>query len=175
MQHDTSSRPVQVRQAASYLAARDSRQDALAQALSSKHPATLFLSLNIPGPEKMLPGVAALYRWMLNQLPTHFVNPVIECEASDLLGPYIILGLDTDPVAVKEICVRLETGHPSARLIDLDVYASDGMQIDRTRLGHARRSCLVCDQSAVDCIRSGRHSLEETLGKVHELLVPFRT
>ena len=131
--------------------------------------------MNIPGPEKTLPGVAALYRWMLEQLPAHLANPTIERHASDLLGPYLILGFDADPVAVKEICIRLETAHPSARLIDLDIYTPDGTQVDRGKLGHARRSCLVCDGFAVDCIRSGRHTLDETLCKVHELLAPFRT
>ena len=156
------------------MAARDSRQEALAQVLSEVHPATLFLSMNIPGPEKTLPGVVELYRWMLDQLPVHLASPTIERHASDLLGPYLILGLDADPVAVKEICIRLEAVHPSARLVDLDIYARDGTQIDRGTLGHARRSCLVCDGFAVDCIRSGRHALDETLRKVHELLAPFR-
>jgi len=169
------SRPGQVRQAASYLEARDSRQDALAQALSRGHPATLFLSLNIPGPEKTLPGAEALFFWMLDQLPAHFPNPAIECETSDLLGPYVILGIEADPIAVKEACIQLEAEHPSSRLIDLDVYAIDGTQIDRGCLGHESRTCLVCDQRAVDCIRAKRHSFEETICKVHELLAPFRT
>lgn len=163
------------RSSRNYLEARDSRQDALAQALSSGHPATLFLSLNIPGPEKMPPGAEALFFWMLDQLPAHFANPAIECETSDLLGPYAILGINADPIAVKEACIQLEAEHPSSRLIDLDVYAIDGTQIDRGCLGHESRSCLVCDQRAVDCIRSKRHSFEETLCKVHELLAPFRT
>jgi len=157
------------------LTARDSRQDALAQALSAGHPATLCLSLNIPGPEKTPPGAEALFLWMLDQVPAHFADLTIECETSDLLGPYAILGVDADPIAVKEICIQLETEHPSSRLVDLDVYAVDGTQIDRGCLGHESRSCLVCDQRAVDCIRAKRHSFEETIGKVHELLAPFRT
>lgn len=89
--------------------------------MSNGHRATLFLSLNIPGPDKTPPGAEALFFWMLDQLPTHFANLAIECESSDLLGPYVILGIDADPIAVKEACIQLETEHPSSRLIDLDV------------------------------------------------------
>lgn len=163
------------RSSRSYLEARDSRQDALAQALSVGHPATLFMSLNIPGQEKTPPGAEALFFWMLDQLPASLPGLTTLIEAHDLLGPYLVLALDADPFAVKEICIQLETEHPSSRLIDLDVYATDGTQIDRGCLGHESRPCLVCDQKAVDCIRSKRHSFEEVIARVHDLLAPFRT
>lgn len=135
----------------------------------------LFLSLNIPGQEKAPPGAEALFLWMMERLCASFPGLVCLTEASDVLGPYALLGLDADPLAVKKRCVGLETDHPSSRLTDLDVYAADGRQIDRGSLALQGRSCLVCDQRAVDCIRAKRHSFEETLCKVHELLAPFRT
>ncbi len=159
----------------SYLDARDSRQDALAWALGRGHPATLFLALNIPGVDKTPPGAEALLIWMLNQLPAVLPGIVESGRYNDVLGPYAILGLDADPRAVKEACVHLETGHPSARLVDLDVYSPDGRQVDRSALGLPARTCLVCDQPAVDCIRNKRHPLNTVINKVHELLAPFRT
>ena len=163
------------RSSRNYLEARDSRQDALAQALSTGHPATLFLSLNIPGSKKTPPGAEALFLWMREKLHAGFPGLACLTEARDVLGPYALFGLDIDPPVVKKRCVGLETDHPSARLIDLDVYAADGRQIDLVSLGLQGRSCLVCDQQAVDCIRAKRHAFEETICKVHELLAPFRT
>ena len=159
----------------SYLDARDNRQDALAWALGRGHPATLFLALNIPGGDKTPPGAEALFLWMLNQLPAVLPGIVESSKFHDVLGPYAILGLDADPKMVKEACVHLETGHPSSRLIDLDVYSPDGQQVDRNALGLPGRTCLVCDQPAVDCIRAKRHSLHTVIHRVHELLAPFRT
>lgn len=112
---------------------------------------------------------------MLDQLPASLPGLATLYESHDLLGPYVILALDSDPFAVKEVCIQAETEHPSSRLIDLDVYAADGTQIDRGCLGHESRTCLLCDQKAVDCIRSKRHSFKEVIAKVHELLAPFRT
>ena len=159
----------------SYLDARDSRQDALAWALGRGHPATLFLALNIPGGDKTPPGAEALFLWMLNQLPAVLPGFLESSKFHDVLGPYAILGLDSDPKVVKKACVHLEAGHPASRLIDLDVYSPNGQQVDRSSLGLPARACLVCDQPAVDCIRAKRHSLHSVIHRVHELLAPFRT
>jgi holo-ACP synthase CitX len=157
------------------LAARDERQASLARVISQRLPATVFVSLNIPGAVKTPPGAEAFYDWMLGQLSDAFPPPLLLEEANDPLGPYAIMAFDIDPYEVKERCIRLETMHPSARLIDLDVYSAHGVQIDRSRLDLPGRACLVCAQPAVECIRVKRHSLEEVIGRTNELLAPFRT
>ena len=157
------------------LSARDSRQDALAQALSAGYPATLFVSLNIPGQEKTPPGAEAFFLWMSDRVDSVFPDSQELLSACDVLGPYVLLGLKIAPIAAKQRCIELETAHPSSRLIDLDVYSAEGGQVDRASLGLAARPCLVCDQRAVDCIRAKRHSFDEVIGKAHELLAPFRT
>lgn len=157
------------------LDARDKRQDALSQTLSEGHSTTLFLSLNIPGIEKSPPGSEAIFFWMLGELTISFPGLVMPGITWDLLGPYAIMALNGEPVEAKKRCINLETSHPSARLIDLDVYSKVGVQIDRASLGFPGRPCLVCKQSAVECIRVKRHSLAEVIGKAHALLAHFRT
>ena len=112
---------------------------------------------------------------MLGELSICFPDLLTPAVTLDVLGPYVIMGLDMDPVAVKSQCIRLETSHPAARLIDLDVYSASGIQINRASLDLPRRTCLVCNQPAVDCIRTKRHSFDEVIGKAHELLAHFRT
>lgn len=95
-------------------------------------------------------------------------------EASfDALGPYAIIALPIDPREAKRRCIALETQQPHSRLIDLDVYSAQGVQIDRASLGVAARCCLVCPSPAVDCIRLKRHSLDQVIARTHELLRPF--
>ena len=91
------------------------------------------------------------------------------------LGPYAIVRLNMDPREVKARCVAIEASHPAARLIDLDVYSIDGVQVDRGSLGLPPRICLLCDHSAVECIRLKRHVLNDVVGKVNGLLANFRT
>ena len=157
----------------SFLEARDRRQDALAQVLSEGYSAILFLSLNIPGAEKSPPGSEAIFSWTLGELKEFFPCLAFSVVDRDTLGPYAIMGLDEEAVAVKMRCIRFEASHPAGRLIDLDVYSVAGIQIDRASLDLPRRTCLVCGQPAVECIRAKRHSLEVVVGKAHELLAHF--
>lgn len=157
-----------------FLDARDRRQDALAQALSAGQPATVLLSLNIPGFDKAPPGSEALFILMLDRLFRTFSGLLTLEKGSDRLGPYAIMALDLDPVALKKCCIALETSPPAARLVDIDVYSADGNQIDRRSLGYAARPCLVCNEPAVECIRVKRHSLDDVISRTHELLAYFR-
>ena len=157
-----------------FLAARDSRQEALVQALSRGYSSTLFVSSNIPGEDKMPPGSEAFFSFVCARVRETFPELVLLHEMRDILGPCVILGLDADSLSVKKRCTELEMEQTVSRLIDLDVYAQDGSQIGRGKLGMQQRCCLVCEQSAVDCIRIKRHDYVTIIGRVHELLAPFR-
>lgn len=156
------------------LAARDSRQERLARFLSAGHPATVFASLNIPGPDKTPAGSQAFFLSIFDQLVLDFPGALVLEKSLDALGPYAIIALKIDPRFAKQRCIALETALPAARLIDLDVYSPAGVQIDRASLGLAARPCLVCQAAAVDCIRLKRHSLAEVIAKTHELLSTYR-
>jgi holo-ACP synthase CitX len=157
------------------LAARDQRQDALAQTLSKGFQATVFLALNIPGPEKKPAGTHGLFLWSFEAIRDSFPELVILDQGSDALGDFAIMGVDCAATEVKMRCMALESLNPSARLVDLDVYAQNGQQIDRKLLGFAARQCLLCPETAVECMRSKRHLPDQVISKVHELLARFRT
>jgi holo-ACP synthase CitX len=154
----------------SFLEARDRRQEHLVRVLNERHPATLFLSLNIPGPQKMPPGSEALFLWAEGELSRRIPAATIRTRATDALGPFAILSVDMDPYDLKKTCVALETASAAARLIDLDVYSEAGVQIDRGMIGGAARPCFVCEQPAGECIRAKRHAPADVVGKVHDLL-----
>jgi len=158
----------------SILAARDSRQELLVKQLACGCPATIFLSLNIPGKNKNPPGAEALFAWALDQLKDTFPDLVTLADGIDPLGPYALLAHSQEARLVKRRCVALETSHPAARLVDLDVYDSHGVQLGRSALSLPPRTCLVCHHPAVDCIRLGRHSLEEVVGRALRLLTGFK-
>jgi holo-ACP synthase CitX len=106
-------------------------------------------------------------------LSISFPSLVFPAVTFDALGPYAITGLDIEPLAAKRRCIVLEASHPAARLIDLDIYSAAGIQVDRACLDLPRRTCLLCSQPAVECIRAKRHSLDQVVRKVHALLAYF--
>lgn len=160
--------------ASKLLSARDRRQEALGQALSQGFQSTVFIALNIPGPDKNLSGAHELFFWALEAMQQCFPGLTNLESGSDALGDYAIIGVNQAPVEVKRQCMALENAHPAARLIDLDVYSGSGAQVDRKSLGYPARPCLVCSEEAVECMRVQRHSPNEVIAQAHELLAPFR-
>ena len=141
----------------SILAARDERQARLDALFPAAFPATLMLSLNLPGELKGGERASRLYGWgeklLIAALP---VLPLL-C-GSDALGPYGIFHIALDAVDTKRMAMELESGHPAGRLLDLDVFDDAGRQVDRSSLGLAPRPCLLCPEPALACIRTQRHS-----------------
>lgn len=163
------------KQTTKLLAAREARQELLSRALSAGRPATLFVSLNLPGPDKSPPGATALFRRGCAEIAETFHGSLLLAIDRDALGYFALRVLDADPLAVKRLCIAIEQNHPAGRLLDLDVYSPTAGQIGRRSLGLPARRCLVCAQPAVDCMRTRRHAVGEVIAQAHELLAPFRT
>lgn len=153
------------------LAARDGRAGTIARLLSAGPRSVVFLSLNIPGPNKTPEGSAPLFRRAraaLLALPG--ARPA--AEGHDALGPWLAATSDEAPDALKRHCVELEETLAAGRLLDLDVYAQGGTQVDRASLGLRPRRCLVCEAPAVECIRLRRHEAADVEQAVRTLLGP---
>ena len=156
------------------LAARDARQQALARALQAAWPATLAISLNIAGADKAPPGAAALFAAVMRRLVDSFPQCVSLHHGDDALGPYALVGVALSAEQAKRRCLAIEEREPAARLVDLDVYGRDGVQLGRAQLGLPARRCLICGEAAVDCMREKRHPLEAIVARTDELLVAYR-
>ena len=157
-----------------FLDARDARQRRLQQLSSELGGAAsiLMISANIPGADKHRPGVSRLLREALDSLQ-EALGLEMCASLTDLLGPFLFASTKAAPLDAKRVSVALESGRPAARLLDVDVYDPQGVQVDRARLGLPQRSCLICGESARECIRLRRHSQPELLACVDKLLEPF--
>lgn len=85
-------------------------------------------------------------------------------------GYFIVPGELLD---VKRACCAIEDNHPFGRLMDLDALEESGgmvSPVSRDRVGMEPRRCLVCGRPARECMRSRKHSGEELLRKIDELL-----
>ncbi len=163
-----------VKSKSNILATRDEREELLQSELKVGRPATVFVSLAIPGEQKNRPGTAELFEWAWGSLGRTLPLPEPRCLGRDALGPFAVMQACTEPREVKRLCIRIETQRPAARLVDLDVYDSSGNPVDRASLGLPPRRCLVCDQPAADCQRLQRHSPEKILEAVDGLLAHIR-
>ena len=67
---------------------------------------------------------------------------------------------------VKEKMTALEESRPLGRLFDIDILDANGEKLSRP----IPRRCLICDEQAQVCARSRRHSVEELMAKIEEML-----
>lgn len=156
-----------------YLATRDERQQKLQRAFQraalDAAPTVIAISTNVPGYPKHLLGLSRLAR---EALATLRLCPGFQTlhAGPDALGPFYLALCDLAPQEAKRWAVDLEQETPSARLLDLDVYSSQGIQVGRAELGLPPRSCLLCGEPAGECMRLLRHSQAELRARAAELL-----
>ena len=160
---------------AELLAARDLRDAALRNALRGNRCTLLQLSLNLPGPDKQPSGSGALFRWAEERLRAEIPSLRKLTESCDGLGPWALYAVQSPANDVKHQTVLIEDSRPGGRLLDIDVYNQLGQACERVRLGLQQRRCLICNESARDCIRLQSHSAAQLKATIDELLAPYRT
>lgn len=113
--------------------------------------ALLIISINYPGSQK-LNGFSLFVFYEYLRTINFEVDELIFNE----LGPIAIKKVD-DGYQTKNLAVAFEDSHPLGRLLDLDVYEDGSMlSVDRPL-----RKCLICDQTAKECMIKKRHGLDE--------------
>lgn len=85
-------------------------------------------------------------------------------------GPYVLYTYDKNQFDIRYLkakMIDLEDGEEIGRLVDLDVFGSEEVSLSRSSSN--RRKCLLCDDYAVNCARTQKHSYEELIKKIEEI------
>lgn len=75
-------------------------------------------------------------------------------------GYMVFLLVNENGEFVKRLAMALEDEHPLGRLVDVDVREKDRLY-SRADFNLPPRSCYLCQDPAVHCVRSMKHSLNE--------------
>ena len=153
----------------SLLKARESRQALLDDLFPTPFPATVMLSLNLPGPAKTGARAERLFEYgekaLLEALRVH--SSVRGC---DELGPFALYRSGLHATQLKRLAINLESTHPAGRLLDIDIFDHLGRQLGRDELHIPPRSCLLCGEPALACIHAKRHSSIELMRRAHAVI-----
>lgn len=135
------------------------------------------IAANIPGLVKndaeiraLLHRGVELYRAALE---LHGLSVAEERLFYPLTGPFALLAVDGLPIQLKQFGIAIETQHEYARLYDIDVFDAMGEQISRYSQGGPQRTCFLCGNDAVHCMREKKHSLAELTQEVSRRFAGF--
>ena len=153
------------------LASKEARQQRQQRLRKHYGTAIASITINIPGSTKDSTVIRQLCAYAANALHLEFA--VLAMESVNLpTGPEAVLAIDAEARELKKAAIILEESHPFGRLLDIDVISADGTHLSR-QTSKTSRSCLLCTQPAVHCIRERQHSMEEIQAAVGNLLNHF--
>ena len=100
---------------------------------------------------------------------------VLARQGSDgITGPEMLMVIDAKPLCIKGIVLQIEEQHVLGRLWDVDVLDLTGSSVSRQQLGVSARRCLLCDEPAHACSRSGQHALVDLQRAIQDKVNVFR-
>ncbi|MDF7637109.1 citrate lyase holo-[acyl-carrier protein] synthase [Leuconostocaceae bacterium ESL0958] len=156
------------------LASREQRVAYQRQLLADNPQAILLaIKLNIPGPVKNSPKIQHIFQagWLALWEQLADLNCVTAQQERTLItGPAAYILVQGQSLReMKSLAMSFERDFFFGRLFDVDVLgASSDQALSRQDLGFAPRPCLVCDQPAKYCAKSGRHDLATILAALDE-------
>lgn len=155
------------------------RKAQLQQELMDIYNTTIIgVAVNMPGAVKYNSLIVEFFGAGLNKLRHKLLFQgirILEERSCHMpSGPIAALAVDMSAEAAKCLAVDIEQENIYGRLLDIDIYATDGRQLSRTELGLPARRCLLCDEHFTVCMRERRHSLEELVARANYLLESFR-
>ena len=137
----------------------------------------ILLSLNIPGPDKLISRWAEVMEAgrhsLLDVLSMENIPLRFQAFRTGAAGPEWYASASADTARLKRLCVGVEQEHTLGRIFDLDVHPVTGGQVSRAALGLPARCCLVCERPAHECGRSGRHGNSELLNSIETTLFTY--
>ncbi|MDR3593286.1 citrate lyase holo-[acyl-carrier protein] synthase [Clostridium sp.] len=156
------------------LNAREKRAEMQKELINIYKNTLISFTLNIPGVEKNNPTFTKIHEsgieLLEEELNKYNVKLVYKAVQTTADGDEAFLVVDAGPWFVKRITTSIEGNHRLGRLFDYDVFNNNGEQVSRSGIGlHARR-CLLCNNTAKACGRSRKHSINELLDKIYEII-----
>lgn len=127
--------------------------------------------LNYPGNDKNTIEANKAFEILLKIIKEKFSTKTV-CfkELCGFDGRSVLAVVNMLPEKIKKIAVDIESGCELGRIFDIDVYLKDGNSIGREMIDEPSRRCIICGGDARICVRSGRHSLDEILNRINEII-----
>ncbi|WP_242874785.1 MULTISPECIES: citrate lyase holo-[acyl-carrier protein] synthase [Clostridium] len=156
------------------LEGREKRAQLQRQLITEYKSTLISFTLNIPGINKLGKNFKKVYEKGIEELEEEFLKKNILVmygkTNSSNAGYEAFFCVAKDPITIKKMTTDIEERSKLGRLFDFDVFDNNYKLLSRTEVGLPRRRCLLCDGIAAECSRSRKHSVEDVLNKINEII-----
>jgi holo-ACP synthase CitX len=149
---------------------RDNRQARQREFIKKYNKTLVCLTIVMPGAIKRNTSSIFLFQEAINIIKEKLKEDIITFHEYDLkTGQEAIFTVRTDTLETKKITCEIEDEHPLGRLFDIDVIGTDGIPLSRKN----PRKCLLCDNDARICMRSGQHTPLDIQNKIKKIIEKY--
>ena len=146
-------------------------------AIAKKAYASISLSFNIAGYPKNDKLTNQAFDLVIEDLLIFLKANLVsllqkeEINIIDKAGNFFICALKGNdaPNIIKDITEQFENQHFLSRIIDVDVFDKNALPISSNKL----KKCLICNNTAINCMRIKQHSNEEIRAYIYRKLNLF--
>lgn len=125
---------------------------------------------NIPSWPKQSPQILKVWEKALLDFEIFLHENKIDYQILEknqtILGPEAFLKTTMNPSFFKKWAIKFEENYVIGRLIDIDVLDINANPIER----EIKRKCFICDNLAITCMRTNKHTTEEIRKKFDTIL-----
>lgn len=135
----------------------------------------ISFTLNIPGPFKR----SLDYDWVFfegireieDRLNKNNIKIIYKKRYMEKWGNQCLFITDiSDDMSLKKITSSIEDSSRLGRIFDIDIIKTNAMKTAREEVGFPGRKCLICENLASLCARSRRHSIDELVSYIDEII-----
>lgn len=156
------------------LNAREKRVEMQRKLIDIYRNTLISFTLNIPGAEKLNSTFTEVHEKGIKLLEEELekknikvLHKIVRISAD---GNEAFLVVDAGSWYIKGITTSVEKSYRLGRLFDIDVFDENGEQVSRSGIGLPARRCLLCSNSAKACARSRKHSIEELMSRIYQII-----
>jgi holo-ACP synthase len=161
------------------LNAREKRANTQKELIDRFKTTLVSFTLNIPGAQKNSPIFTRVHKEGIHlleeELQQQNIKILYKATRNSAAGAEAFIIVDADSLSIKKVTVSIEELNETGRLFDFDVINTRMEQISRSQIGLNERKCLICNDSAKVCGRSRKHSTEELLVKIDQLVDKYKS
>ncbi|MDF2594426.1 MAG: citX [Clostridia bacterium] len=157
------------------LLSREKREKRQYDLVKTYGKSLISFMVNMPGASKdtgLSREIHQIGMQVLDQfIETNHLKVLYRSVENKVTGTEGYIVLDYPAQELKRRLIEKEDEHPIGRLFDFDVIDENYQILSRTMFDKSNRKCLICHEEAVICRRTQKHTYEQIIQKMKDMVL----